>query len=1393
MKQQQKSTTKDLKHLFVLLLLLLLPNTSLAGGKVLKDTPFSWEYLGSQNIQLLQKEGRWEIQFSDAFFAEKSKSYVQHFRLGLPKGQTPLVHLEVLEEKQLAVNELITYDDKDSSVQQVESVLNYKVIAGAKVLRDGSWVQDFHLPLLRRSASGLKALQKYRLTIKWPRYKSQVASRRFLRKVMNPGGAKFWRSADIPVQKAKPLSKSLAKHSVKNSTAKKTPAGDVQWISRLRIGDNDVDDLSENGVYALSWRDWVELLKPQGLSESDLQGYPIASIHLFSGYRDTLSEHMKDSIPVPGDDLQAIPVRRADHSGLEDESPDFVFNEGDTLYFYATGTAWWKHQQNHYPATEWGDVPYQFSHSPYSNYNFVYVGISDEAYDDEWQVKSWEGGETSLLRSATLRYLRVEEDLLLRDNEFGDLDEESGKEWFWFWKSGDESNSLTLTTAQLDHPYLEYRSDFDENGTVYLQTTFFPHREPKAYHESHDLDSGFEKLDVDLFLNGTELTRGRRSNYNIEWQADLVLQHRNNELKMVINPSGYDERFDGYSLAYLAYISYKPGGLHWLPVDFNRPVEYIPIFVPGNLRILRLSHGRMTEEVNFSDSSFIDSVSVSDEIEYYFFTDEDIKKVEAADYISPTPTAVVKDLKNARLADGSSAEDVEYLIITPRVFVNEALELAEYRNSSDVLRSWNTHVALLEDIYRDYSSGRQSVVAIRDFIRYAYHEWGGQLQAALLVGDGHFDYRNVLHSDREIFFPPYEREDMSSDDFFGILDKGEQLSYNHYDQDVWIGRLPVESGEDIKNYIDKLKLYTNKRLADFGPWRNSLILAADDALQRTSYDRSNHTGQVEEIAQSLDAKANEAGLALDIEKLYLLDYEADANYRKPEARRALIEKINQGALFTVYFGHGSSSVWADERVLEESALSQIDNSDRTTILCSFACTVGRFDLLNASSLSETFVNNAVDGAIASIAATRLSYSRANKALGKALLEYRYFDDPEATLGEVLAKVKYRSTLGYDSQRYNNEKYLLFGEPVLGFNAVQTNLRFTQAPDTLQALQKVVLEGEIPGAENESGKIYLQVFEGSKKRVYDEVFAGNEYYQEVEMRGNRIYAEVLDWENGEFKTEFITPRKISFGDTNAAVFAYSWNEENEKVYSGIVASLPVFGTSSYADSIVDKEAPNLRFQQCGTQDSLTPGFAPGEEIRLDLPACLEVVVEDSTGVDMSEEADEGLIFEVKDKEYPHHPYPLVEQTGRRVVARKQFGEEYLPGEYVFRVQVQDVLGNFVEREERILLEETLENGLGAVYNAPNPVGKKGTKFYFNEFSGDRQNAVTIKIFDQRGYLVQVLHSVESGVTHWDGRDAWGNLLANGLYYYKIVNAVLLEDDENLQERHYTRLQKLLISR
>lgn len=730
----------------------------------------------------------------------------------------------------------------------------------------------------------------------------------------------------------------------------------------------------------------------------------------------------------------------------------------------------------------------------------------------------------------------------------------------------------------------------------------------------------------------------------------------------------------------------------------------------------------------------------------------------------------------------------EYLIISASDFVEGAVELGKFRSEGKAIAKYATTVVNVDDIYRQYTGGSLSPIAIRNYIAYAYSVCP-DLQYVLLLGSGHYDYRGSIAKLGKNFMPPFEMEDNVTEDFFAVLDSGEMVRYGDYDLDVAVGRLPVSTPYELSNYVEKAKDYEMVGRFDHSEWRKTVLLAADDAKNGVVIDRTLHTKAQESVARSIDGLVKDLDFRWVQKKVYLLDYEEDAAGQKKTATEDFLNILNQGALMTVYFGHGSRTDWAAEGLLKPSYISRLSNKGRYTLLNSFSCTVGRFDEGNGRSLSEEFVVAASAGSIASVGAARETFSSYNEEFGRNYM-FSLLRNDGISIGDAFKYAKNRNSASFSRQRFNNEHYVLIGEPVTKILKAGLKVTLDQKLDTLKALDKVKLSGSVSGLDN--GTIELSLRESrNSKRLYLGLPDLDDDTLDVMYDGTLIYSEKVPVVGGRYETEFVTPRKISFGDTAVEFNAWAYSSEERDIGRFRVGGIGIHGFSAYADSINDNQPPTIKIQNCfsnGTEAS----FADEETVKLQAPACLQVVVEDSTALDFREQADEGITIEVEGIENPYHPYPYLEQSSKKAVLRKSFTLESFPeGHYVFRVRALDVLGNAATKAVNLEITEDMKSGLVDVFNVPNPVGKKGTTFYFKNLAVDRASQVNIFIYNQHGRLVKVIKDAVSGVTHWDGKDNHGRKLANGLYHYVVRSEVSATD--NFKAKTWTKKQKLLISR
>lgn len=1342
--------------IFFLIISLFFVTSTFAGG-VVEDLESRFVYRDSilDFSPEACSEGGIRLIPENVFYVDNTDLPYRIYRVALPDSIAPSVVIRDIKTKKMT-----------SLWCQKDSIPNLKVRVSKPFSQDGLWITDIAVPLLKSKESFYTIREQFEIQVHFQskRSKGYAPGKRALSRVLNSKAASKWGIAQSQKALRRAASSELA---------------NVEWIARFSIGDKDVASLSEDGLYAVPYVSILSVLYASGLQDK-LSGISVSKWRLYGAPADTLSEKINTTSDILPSQLFQIPIEIRDHNG-KDPSPNGIFDDGDTLVFVGYGSSLWKKVNITY------DAPYYFSTSPYSFFQFFQLGWSDQGVAK--RLENLDAVTSSSPKDVTwLRYVRAEKEALLRDTYFGKSlfwESSTGKEWFWLWHSFNDT--LNVSSSDLYTPLTSNLKGLKEGGKGFVSFSYLPHRSASISsvddlnqttnisYSALPYESRMSKILFSASVNNSTLSTrdtlipGGNFVYSVS-----NLKEKENSFALTMLPNNlFFDRFEGYSVAYEWNIQIDSAD--WLLPGSVGGIIRIPVSDKA-LRVMKFKNGEPLGLLPIQNNYALDSISLLDDVRYLIYRNNYFKTAIQIEAIPERLNGILNRIENI-------SSKTEYLIITTEKFQAPGLELAEFRSSGESIKTIPTTIVLTEDIYKFYNGGSIDPIAIRNYIAYA-RSVCPNLKYVLLGGTGHYDYRRINTKLPEIYVPPFEREDMTTDDFFAVLDTGELVMYGEYDIDLVVGRLPVSSVTSFYSYNEKVKEYEQIGTLNNGQWRNNLILAADDAVNGTSLDYTAHTICQENLVASLDSFSRVRKTRLDYTKIYLLDYTPDALNQKPEAATDLINSINQGGLFTLYFGHGSISDWAGEGLLKPSYIDRVSNQGRYTILGSFSCTVGRFDKGDEASLSETFVTASKKGAIASIGASRETFATYNEVFARGFVISSLFDN--GLLGDAFWNAKGLYKMEYSRQRYNNERYVLLGEPILTIPYSKLNVSLDQQLDTIQALDKMQLSGSV--SDMASGNIYLNVREGAYvKKIYD----GISKWLNISYPGNPIYSETLPVKQGKFSTEFITPRKISFGDTNAQVFAWAYSQENPYIGTFLVDNLLISGTSSYADSINDNTPPTIQIQTCLASSSLS-SIADGDHIRLEAPGCLQVIIEDSTAIDFREEADEGISFEVSGKTSPFHPWPYLEQTSKKVVVRMNFAESVYPtGIYEFKVQAFDILGNRSTKSIFVELTETLQKGLIDVFNVPNPMGKKGTTFYFKDLAIDRSAFVSIYIYNQNGRLVQVLKNAKSGETFWDGKDFYGRRLANGLYHYIVKSDIPATGTAKKQV--FSVKQKLVISR
>lgn len=127
-----------------------------------------------------------------------------------------------------------------------------------------------------------------------------------------------------------------------------------------------------------------------------------------------------------------------------------------------------------------------------------------------------------------------------------------------------------------------------------------------------------------------------------------------------------------------------------------------------------------------------------------------------------------------------------------------------------------------------------------------------------------------------------------------------------------------------------------------------------------------------------------------------------------------------------------------------------------------------------------------------------------------------------------------------------------------------------------------------------------------------------------------------------------------------------------------------------------------------------------------------------------------------------------------------------GRYSLRVRASDESGNRAsENDYEISFEVINESSITHFYPYPNPFSTS-TRFVFTLTGIEVPDEIKIQIMTVTGRVVREILQDEIGAIRignniteyaWDGRDEYGNLLANGVYFYRVITNIRGESIQN----------------
>jgi uncharacterized repeat protein (TIGR01451 family) len=384
----------------------------------------------------------------------------------------------------------------------------------------------------------------------------------------------------------------------------------------------------------------------------------------------------------------------------------------------------------------------------------------------------------------------------------------------------------------------------------------------------------------------------------------------------------------------------------------------------------------------------------------------------------------------------SPANAADYILITHSSIMTDVLPLGDL-HAAEGLR---VKVIDVQDVYDEFSSGRLDPQAIHDFLKYAYDHWQPPAPAyVLLAGDGHYDYLNNLGTNEPILIPPYLADvdpfirETAADNRFVTLTPGDTLP------DMAIGRLPVKTRTDAQAVVAKIIAYS--RLTTHEAWTRRALFVADNADQAGDF-----------AALSDKILNNSTPGWLSGTRAYYSPTIVGPGYYNTiaNARNAVINGINGGALLVSYVGHGSVQTWAGERLLGYSSttpanndLTRLTNTGMYPFMVPMTCLEGTFFYPTGaggpdqSALEEALLRAADRGAIGSFSATGLGIASGHDILETGLF-MAFMNQGMLRLGDATTFSKLYLAGKDASGVYQDlmDTFLLLGDPALKLAAPQ---------------------------------------------------------------------------------------------------------------------------------------------------------------------------------------------------------------------------------------------------------------------------------------------------------------------------------------------------------------------
>lgn len=1098
--------------------------------------------------------------------------------------------------------------------------------------------------------------------------------------------------------------------------------------SVLRSGEWHRFAIEKRGVYKISY----DLLATSGINPA---GIDPRKIRLFGNEGGMLPQPNNADRPA---DLTELAI-------FVNGEGDGAFNKEDYILFYGEGPDRTEYDASH-------DI-FFYEHNLYSTKNFFFLTIGP---DDGKRIP-----EQQSLPSGNHPLIQEFDDYLYHEvDEHNEL--QSGRAWFG--EKFDITTSLRLpwdAEGVKENTVIKVVSDVMAQSGTGSSFSIYLNEAPVA--EQYLLPVSPEQYAVKGAV--------RRDTFSINSSAVLAGNSQALEMRYQYNKAG-----TGRSIGYLNFVllSFKRtlslygdqtifrsaaslnntqstfvlGGIQSAPTIWDITDPYLPTI----------------QHFSFANGEASFSAETSEVLrEFVAFTDQ----IPQADYSGAVSNQDLHGL-----------ETPDLIIVTNPLFRAEAERLAAHRRSHS---GWSVAVAGIDEVYNEFSSGRQDVTAIRDFVKYLYDRSPGVLKAVLLFGRGSYDYMDHL-SDNTNFVPTYESRNSlgplntySSDDYFTFMEDhegnwGEDI-VEYHTMDIAVGRLPVRTTSESAQIVDKIIEYESAESL-LGNWRKKIIFVADDG------DINTHQDNADQLAEYISANHPE----FDTRKIYLDAFRQvvlPTGEASPETGKSIEDALDRGALIVNYTGHGNEKLWAQERIFDDFVIEKLTNKTYPLFVTA-TCEFGRQDDPRQVSAAEMCVLRPNSGAIAMVTTARPVHSYTNFQLNQAFYNalFEFEGGKPLTLGEVFRRTKNNSMSGV-----SNRNFSLLGDPSLQLAMPRLRTRITSitagnTTDTLRALSRVIIKGEIVGENQERVTTFSGILQAV---VYDKetefTTLGNENlpftFHEWSNALYRGQAEVTD---GEFEFEFVVTRNIAYQPGSGKLSLYAYDKATGIDASGSEMDFVVGESESEPGN--DETAPAVTLYIGDT--TFRNGGITSPDTRL------IARLADLSGINISGYGIGNSLVAVLDDTATYVLNDYYESdVNDFTMGWVHFPlKDLSPGRHTITVKAWDTYNNTGEASIVFIVSDGNDIVIEQFANYPNPFAISTTLFFTHNRSGDDLQTL-LSIYDVTGRLLKTQELAITGspyevkLLELDTRDEFWRNLKGGLYLARLVVRSVTNGSKNEQ--------------